>query len=196
MKLTLQHLSRRFRGGNDELEKPINSLLHQVDTLSDIASSFSSFAKLPIPEHERFEITSILKNTVQLFKSSGNARISLEIPDQPVFSMGDEKLMGRILSNIVLNAIQSYNNDKPRVDIALHVLKKDRALIEIRDYGRGIDPVIHGKIFIPNFTTKESGSGIGLAVAKHGVEHAGGKIWFETNEGEGTSFFIELPVVE
>jgi signal transduction histidine kinase len=47
---------------------------------------------------------------------------------------------------------------------------------------------------VPNFTTKESGSGIGLAVAKRGIESAGGKIWFETTEGEGTTFFIELPL--
>ncbi len=196
MKLTLQHLSRRFGSSNDDLKKPINSLLHQVDTLSDIASSFSSFAKLPIPEHERFEITAILRNTVQLFNTSENAEIKLNIPDHPVYIMGDEKLMGRILSNIVLNAIQSYASDHPHVEIDLQLTSGDKALIEVRDFGRGIDSSIHSKIFIPNFTTKESGSGIGLAVAKHGVEHAGGKIWFETSEGEGTSFFIELPVVE
>jgi signal transduction histidine kinase len=195
MKLTLQHLDRRYSGSNEDLEKPIKSLLHQVDTLSDIASSFSSFAKLPIPDHERYEITGILRHTAQLYTSSGKARISLDIPETAVYSMGDEKLMGRILSNIVLNAIQSYDGARPRVDISLKVGEKGNALIEVKDYGTGIEESIHSKIFIPNFTTKESGSGIGLAVAKHGVEHAGGKIWFETSDDEGTSFFIQLPIV-
>ncbi|MFW5762251.1 MAG: ATP-binding protein, partial [Cyclobacteriaceae bacterium] len=66
--------------------------------------------------------------------------------------------------------------------------------IEINDNGCGIPDDIIDKIFIPNFSTKLHGSGIGLAVAKRGVEHAGGKIWFETEEGKGTSFFIELPL--
>nr|WP_255647327.1 HAMP domain-containing sensor histidine kinase [Fulvivirga sedimenti] len=108
--------------------------------------------------------------------------------------MGDEKLMGRILSNIVLNAIQAHSDGTPRVELSLTEVGTDKVLIEIRDYGSGIDESITNKIFIPNFTTKEAGSGIGLAVAKHGVEHAGGKIWFESHS-RGTSFFIELPIV-
>ncbi len=194
MKLTLQHLSRRLKDGQEELQKPLQSLLHQVDTLSDIASSFSSFAKLPIPEHERYELSAILKKTAQLYATSQKVDLHVNIFRDPVYSMGDEKLMGRILSNIVLNAIQAHADGTPRVDLSLTESGNDKALIEVRDYGSGIDESIHNKIFIPNFTTKESGSGIGLAVAKHGVEHAGGKIWFESHQ-QGTSFFIELPIV-
>ncbi|MCA6073620.1 sensor histidine kinase [Fulvivirga sedimenti] len=194
MKLTLQHLSRRLKDGQDELQKPLQSLLHQVDTLSDIASSFSSFAKLPIPEHERYELSAILKKTAQLYATSQKVDIQVNIARDPVYSMGDEKLMGRILSNIVLNAIQAHSDGTPRVELSLTEVGTDKVLIEIRDYGSGIDESITNKIFIPNFTTKEAGSGIGLAVAKHGVEHAGGKIWFESHS-RGTSFFIELPIV-
>ena len=66
--------------------------------------------------------------------------------------------------------------------------------MRIKYNGNGIKEEIRSKVFVPNFTTKESGSGIGLAIAKHGIEHAGGKIWFESQEGKGTSFFIELPI--
>ena len=51
------------------------------------------------------------------------------------------------------------------------------------------------QVFLPNFTTKHTGSGIGLALAKRGIEHANGSIWFETVEGIGTSFFVEMPLV-
>ena len=64
--------------------------------------------------------------------------------------------------------------------------------IEIKDNGSGIPEDIRDKVFVPNFSTKQSGSGIGLAVAKRGIEHAGGKIWFESQVGVGTSFFIQL----
>jgi two-component system nitrogen regulation sensor histidine kinase NtrY len=60
-------------------------------------------------------------------------------------------------------------------------------------YG-GISEEVRAKMFVPNFTTKVGGSGIGLAVAKRGIESAGGRIWFDTREGEGTTFYIELPL--
>ena len=66
--------------------------------------------------------------------------------------------------------------------------------VAIRDNGAGIPEGVREQVFVPNFTTKETGSGIGLAVAKRGIESAGGRIWFETKVGEGTDFFIELPL--
>jgi signal transduction histidine kinase len=71
---------------------------------------------------------------------------------------------------------------------------KDRVRICIQDNGCGISEAVKEKIFVPNFTTKENGSGIGLAVARRGIESAGGAIWFETKEGDGTTFCIELPL--
>jgi signal transduction histidine kinase len=195
MKLTLQHLSRIISSSgseSEEYQKPIHSLLNQVDILSDIASSFSSFAKLPIPEHERYELTRVIRETVILFRADQRADIRLVLPEKQLYTMGDEQLMGRILSNIMLNAIQSRESGDVNIEIVLQEVGEARLVLEIRDNGSGIEEAIHGKIFMPNFTTKETGSGIGLAVAKHGIEHAGGKIWFETEEGKGTSFFIEL----
>lgn len=198
MKLTLQHLSRRITatgGESDEYQKPIHSLLNQVEILNDIASSFSSFAKLPIPEHERYELTHVVRETVTLFRADQRANIELSLPEKELYTMGDEQLMGRILSNIMLNAIQSRETGDVTVNITLLEVGETRLVLEIRDNGSGIEESIFGKVFMPNFTTKETGSGIGLAVAKHGIEHAGGKIWFETVVGEGTSFFVELPRV-
>lgn len=197
MKLTLQHLSRKLIGRSDEkeLEKPIATLLHEIETLNDIASSFSSFAKLPIPENERFEILSVITKSVNLHSATKDVQISLQVPDQEVYTIGDEQLMSRIISNIIINAIQA-NEDQMQIDVIVQLIDNRKLLVEIRDDGPGIDPDIHSKIFVPNFSTKDTGSGIGLAIAKHGVEHAGGKIWFETALGEGTSFFIELPMVE
>jgi len=197
MKLTLQHLSRKLIGRSDEkeLEKPIATLLHEIETLNDIATSFSSFAKLPIPENERFEFLAVVNKTVNLHSATKGVTIDLQVPDQEVYTIGDEQLMSRIISNIIINAIQASDTDM-QIDVIVHVIDNRKLLLEVKDNGPGIDPEIHSKIFVPNFSTKDTGSGIGLAIAKHGVEHAGGKIWFETNLGEGTSFFIELPMVE
>ena len=72
----------------------------------------------------------------------------------------------------------------------------DKAVfLEIADNGKGIPVALRDKIFIPNFSTKSQGSGLGLAIAKSGVETAGGKIWFETEEGKGSTFFLTFPLV-
>lgn len=196
MKLTLQHLNRKLvaKGEEENMNRPINTLLQQVQTLDDIASSFSSFAKMPIPEHERYELTHVLKNAVSLHDAQKNLYIDLQIKEEPVYTVGDEQLMGRIINNLLLNAIQAMDgNNKQQVYVTLLRVSTRKVRLEVKDNGVGIADEIHNKIFIPNFSTKETGSGIGLAIAKHGVEHAGGKIWFETELGRGTSFFIELP---
>jgi signal transduction histidine kinase len=84
---------------------------------------------------------------------------------------------------------------KPIIRLSLRLTSLKRVLIAVEDNGKGIPENIREKVFMPNFSTKYSGSGIGLAIAKRAVEHAGGKLWFETKIGFGTSFYIELPVL-
>ncbi len=190
MKLSLQHFQRTLYDENQK--NKITSLLKQLETISDIATSFSAFAKMPVPAIEPFNLAETLKHTVELHHK-GDAEIDLYIETESIICQGDEKLMGRILSNLILNGIQSVHQKKPKIDISLQK-NTNEALISIRDNGSGIPEDIQSKIFIPNFTTKEAGSGIGLAIAKRGIEYVGGKIWFETSS-EGTVFYIELPVV-
>ncbi|MEQ8424294.1 MAG: ATP-binding protein, partial [Cyclobacteriaceae bacterium] len=71
-----------------------------------------------------------------------------------------------------------------------------KCVISFRDNGKGIDTDLGEKIFLPHFSTKKSGSGLGLAIAKQGVEQSGGTIRFETRPGDGTTFFVEMPVSE
>ena len=196
MKLTLQHLKRTFSNQENKemIDQPINNLLQQVDTLSDIATSFSAFAKMPIPKNEKFEITRVIREASSLYSSNENS-ISLKIPDNEIYVIGDEKLMNRIFSNLIINGIQSVKSmNTPEIEIELHIIDKEKVLIKVKDNGEGIDPIIKDKVFIPNFSTKNEGSGIGLAIAKRGVEHAGGAIWFESELMKGTAFFIELPL--
>lgn len=108
--------------------------------------------------------------------------------------IGDRQLMGRILTNLLINGIQSVPSDrKPSISLKLYT-RDEEVQIEIHDNGVGIPEAIRTKVFLPNFSTKRGGSGLGLAIAKRGVEHAGGSIWFETIEGVGTSFFLSLPL--
>ncbi len=196
MKLTLQQLQRTLADQNEQTaskaDKPIKTVLHQIDTLSDIATSFSAFAKMPLPVNQKTDLTAVVKNAVQLFHEK--CEIKSELPQVQLCVYADEKLLGRILNNIILNGIQSVADEKsPEISITL-THESERAVIEISDNGQGIADRNVDKIFVPNFSTKTSGSGLGLAIAKRGIEHAGGSISFITKQGSGTTFTIELPL--
>ncbi|MFD2933508.1 sensor histidine kinase [Spirosoma flavum] len=205
MKLTLQHLQRTFpntsessAGANDPARRIIlrtfDSLLDQIDNLSDIATSFSEFAKMPLPKKEVFEVTGVFNKTVDLYADDKRISLHRQITEGPVMAIGDRQLIGRILTNLLINAIQSVPpGRKPVIDIKLYT-NADNVQIEIHDNGAGIPEAIRSKVFLPNFSTKRGGSGLGLAIAKRGVEHAGGTIWFETTEDVGSSFFVSLPL--
>ena len=205
MKLTLQHLQRTFpnsnesaAGANDPARRIIlrtfDSLLDQIDNLSDIATSFSEFAKMPLPKREEFEVTGVFNKTADLYADDKRISLYRQITNGPVMAIGDRQLIGRILTNLLINAIQSVpSGRKPIINLKLYT-NTDAVQIEIHDNGAGIPEAIRSKVFLPNFSTKRGGSGLGLAIAKRGVEHAGGTIWFETTDDVGTSFFVSLPL--
>jgi len=205
MKLSLQYLQKAIaerRPNVDELIGRISqTLITQVDVLSDIATSFSTFTNLPTMRPERLDVAQVLRECTDLFRQTSgdaNGELRLELPPpngHPLTVFADESLLVRTFNNLLLNAVQAVPPGRsPRQEVALSPEGRDRVLITIRDNGAGIDDEVRDQIFKPNFTTKATGSGIGLAVAKRGIESAGGRIWFETALGEGTSFFIELPL--
>lgn len=209
MKLSIQHLQRSLVEKRDNLNeiigKSLQVLLDQVNTLNEIATSFSVFAKMPVPKTEKTEISSILKSIIRLHEADKTYTLVTNIPQGEFNIWGDGPLLGNIFSNLILNAVQSVPRDRrPCVKVDLFVcektledaLRKRFVMISISDNGAGIPEEIQSKVFLPNFSTKYSGSGLGLAIAKKGVETAGGRIWFETIEGQGTTFFIELPLTE
>jgi two-component system, NtrC family, nitrogen regulation sensor histidine kinase NtrY len=197
MKLTIQQMQRTMSGDlpqSDRMKRTMDSLIDQIDNISDIATSFSEFAKMPLPKNERFEITSVLNKAADLYADGSKLDIHRDIAAQKVFIQGDRQLMGRIITNLIINGIQSVPpTRRPQITLRLYT-QDSSAYIEVRDNGAGIPNSIQSKVFLPNFSTKGEGSGLGLAIAKRGIEHAGGSIWLESEEDTGTSFFISLPI--
>lgn len=196
MKLKIQHL-QRIISATDPSQEALASLLQQVDTLSDIATSFSTFAKMPLPIIEKFNLTKLVYDIGELYKNRSDVDVKLKIPVSTVEAYADQKMMGRVFTNLILNGIQAVPEDrKPLINIEMYVNEIKEAVLIFEDNGMGIPTDIQDKVFMPNFSTKFTGSGIGLALANRAVEQAGGRIWFETSKGDGTTFYITLPMYE
>ena len=198
MKLTLQHLLRlQSEEKLDDpkmLKKPLETLIRQVDTLSDIATSFSTFAKMPLPKNELMDMRKVVLASLELFRNREQGKLEFDdfTENDDLIVMGDDQLFGRVISNLIINGFQAADSrKKPLIQVILREMG-GQVILEIKDNGMGIPEELSDKIFIPNFSTKSQGSGLGLAIAKRGVETAGGKIWFESQLGKGTSFFLAL----
>lgn len=194
MKLTLQQLQRmNVNSQPDALKNSIASLLTQIDALDGIASSFSAYAKMPEPVLERVSLIDLLTMTTELHNQAGNVFFETKLSE--AFIQTDRQLLSRVISNLILNGLQSGERED-RVKVTVTLQRQNSAyLISVTDNGPGIEETIRDKIFLPHFSTKQAGSGLGLAISKQGVEQLGGKIWFESEPGRGTRFFVQLPGV-
>ena len=200
MKLSIQQLQRTLVVDNpkakERIGRALNSLTEQIDNISEIANSFSEFAKMPVPRNEVFDLVPLIQKSADLYAEDERISLNAYIKEKEAWVVGDRQFMSRVITNLIINGIQSVPPDKRAIiNLRLYRNEDDNlAIIEIQDNGSGIPENIRQRVFIPNFTTKVGGSGLGLAMARRGVEHAGGNIWFETETERGTTFFIDLPL--
>ncbi len=201
MKLHIQHLQRAKSANSDQFEDIFNrvtrTLIEQIDTLSGIATEFSNFAKMPNARNEIFDLGIRLEHVCALFETSKQVSVQLKHPvPEDVFVFADPEQISRAIINLIKNAIQSIPADiDGEVKVVLES-NESHATVMIHDNGSGISNEIRKRLFQPNFTTKTSGMGLGLAIVKKIVESSNGKIWFDTELGEGSTFYIQLPVYD
>lgn len=199
MKLSIQYLQRAIEEKNPDMQalsqNVASTLVEQIDQLAKIASDFSQFANIGNVKMEVFDVSDLLTSLINLYNTNDKLNISWIKLDQATLISADRSQINRLFTNLLQNAIEA-SMDKNIVNISIReVVDANKLLISIRDEGVGIPEEKRDKIFTPNFTTKTSGTGLGLAMCKGIVEKANGKIWFETIDGEGTTFNVLLPLV-
>lgn len=200
MKLSIQQLQRTLPSLDEKsqkrIERALGSLTEQIDNISEIANSFSEFAKMPVPRSEVFDLSSLVEKTAYLYAQNNKVNVSIEANEKDLLVRSDHQLINRVVTNLIINGIQSVpEGRKPEIKIRVYRNTKEKfAIIEVKDNGSGIPENVSNRVFIPNFSTKIGGSGLGLAMAKRGVEHSGGNIWYETEMGVGTTFYVDLPL--
>jgi nitrogen fixation/metabolism regulation signal transduction histidine kinase len=200
MKLSLQHLQYAIQRKDAQLEEKIKKttelLITQIDSLSAMAEEFSSFAKMPEPKLEKTDLSIVLDSVFQLFSKEENVTFDYVALPAKTFVMADKHQLGRVFTNIVKNAIQAISADRKGVIKIYSHTDKKRVIISFEDNGTGIPEALRKQIFSPNFSTKNSGMGLGLAISKRIVELFGGVIDFQSVETQGTTFVVQLPLME
>lgn len=197
LKLGLQLLEKSWKDKDPKFDQKFErfskSFVEQIESLSSIASEFSAFAKMPDTRIERMDIFGALTQAVTIFKQMDNIKIIFDAPDDPFYINADRDQLLRCFNNLLKNAIEAMPQGKSGIIEISYLLTSKNILLSVKDNGNGIPEHLREKIFEPNFTTKSSGTGLGLAFVKNSIENAGGKVWFETIIGQGTTFYFSLP---
>ena len=197
MKLSVQHLQRAWKDKapnlDDTFKRVTAVLIEQIDSMSLLATEFSSFAKLPASRFAVINAMEILQSVIDLYKDQGTD-ITVNNENNSVNILLDKDQLMRVFNNLIKNAVQSIPDDRKGLITIRSFSQNGQLVISIRDNGTGINEEEQQKIFLPNFSTKTSGMGMGLAIVKNIVESAGGDIRFETEENIGTTFFINFPI--
>lgn len=199
MKLSIQYLEKASREqpekAQDLIPRISSTLIEQIDNLSQIAGEFSNFASLPQASNEKVILNEVVAAVHDLFRKRDDMDINMLVPIDDLFVFADRNHLVRILNNLLKNAIQAIpENRRGKIEIELK-RKENEAVIRISDNGTGIPKHMRDKVFTPNFTTKSSGTGLGLAISANMIESCNGRIYFETEEGKGTDFYMAIPLM-
>ncbi len=198
LKLGVQLLEKSWKeedpNFNKKFERFSKSFVEQIESLARIASEFSNFAKMPETVFEELFVPDILQQAVILHHNSARTAISVanELTSKKRV-LGDKEQLLRCFGNLIKNATEAQREgQKVMISIRLFNTAKN-IFVEIHDNGTGISENAKAQIFTPNFTTKSSGTGLGLAFVKQALENMGGNISYRTQLNKGTTFYINIP---
>jgi two-component system nitrogen regulation sensor histidine kinase NtrY len=198
MKLSIQYLQKAIDNDSPNVKEMTSAvaktLVEQIDHLSKIAADFSQFANIGNPKSEVFDLHEMLHSLSSLYMATENMVFEWHPVPHRIILFSDKTQLNRLFTNLLQNAVEACDNMENKKIIMSEELEDGYIIVKISDNGHGIPQQVQEKIFIPNFTTKSSGTGLGLAMSKNIIEQAKGELWFETKENEGSVFFVKIPL--
>lgn len=198
----IQLLNREMQKFENDKVKNIKNLLaivkEEIERLNSIVQDFL-FAVRPMSMNlSKENINDILKETLEFLKyelEESDIKVTLNLDEELPTVLIDPKYIKQALLNIIKNAVEAIN-EGGEISIKTEVTPEGDVLINIADSGEGIPENNMGKIFEPYFTTRKSGTGLGLVIVYKIIKELGGNIKIESKEGEGSNFSIKLPVFD
>jgi len=201
--------SRRLQsdGGNGmitadqatDAREAVDTIERRSEGLMNFVDAYRSFTDIPAPEFEVLDARALLDDVENLLRAqieeqSLEVVASVEPPDLTL--SGDPDLLDQLLINLALNAVQAIEEDaetdQGRIKFRAFVDRRSRPVIQVEDNGPGIPDDVQEKIFVPFFTTKEAGSGIGLSLSRQIMRLHGGSLSVRSTEGDGAVFTLRF----
>ena len=202
IQLSIDSLREKYKNQlsnqSHEFEKYLQTINRQIKDIEKLVNEFSNFARMPRPILKKINIIDIVKKSLDLIKMSSKNKINLIVKTKKAFIGGDEDQLNRVFINIVKNseeAIEEMIKKDPKykgiIDIEI-VDNYDYIVCRLTDNGPGITDA--KKAMTPYFTTKKTGTGLGLPIVTKIInEHSGKFTISKMNKGKGTLITISLP---
>jgi nitrogen fixation/metabolism regulation signal transduction histidine kinase len=203
IKLSAERVLRRWRNEPERigeiLENSMMAIIQETEGLSTLLNEFRTLSRPMEPSHSWTKLRETAEEAVNPYRSSyPDVHFDIGHIADAISVKIDKHRLSQVLTNLIINAIDAMSG-RGTIEIRTDLVKKREmryCRIIIKDTGRGIGKQEGPLIFTPYFTTKESGTGLGLPIVERIVNDHGGTIWFNSAEGMGTTFFIDLPVNE
>ncbi|TVR00421.1 MAG: HAMP domain-containing protein [Spirochaetaceae bacterium] len=202
IKLSAERVLKKFRNDAEDfpvvLESAISSIITEVDGLNALLSEFRNFSRLPDPVPQRVSLKALVTEVVTTYATWPDLVIHTAHLGDDIEVIVDPGQIKQVLANLFTNATEAMSG-AGEIVVRADLVKKGNSMycrIQVQDTGPGIDVASHDKVFNPYYTTKRHGTGLGLSIVERIVFDHRGQIWFETQPGAGTTFFIDLPVDE
>jgi nitrogen fixation/metabolism regulation signal transduction histidine kinase len=201
IKLSAERVLRRWQNEPERigeiLESSMLAIIQETEGLSHLLNEFRTLSKPMESSQSWTKLREAAEEIIMPYYSSHpGVQFDIEHISNTVSVMIDKHRLAQILNNLIINAIDAMDS-RGSIEIRTDLVKKRETQycrLSIRDSGRGISPENTQRLFTPYFTTKESGTGLGLPIVERIVSDHGGAIWFNSAEGTGTTFFIDLPI--
>ncbi|MBX2967608.1 MAG: HAMP domain-containing histidine kinase [Cyclobacteriaceae bacterium] len=179
-----------------DIHLSLQTISKRSENLIRFVREFRSLTHIPKPRLQTFIVCTLLDEICMLHKNElaeKQIKLVVDIDPPDLTLQADRGLTEQVLINLVKNAIQAFEDQEEKViTVKAWVSDKNRPVISVRDNGSGIDPEALEKIFIPFFTTKKSGSGIGLSLSRQVMRQHQGTLTAKSSVGEGTEFLMRF----
>jgi signal transduction histidine kinase len=200
IKLSAERVLRRWQNdpGNigSILENSMLAIIQETDGLSTMLNDFRTLSRPMEPSRSWTNLKTAVDDVIGFYTTAYlNVNFVFDSVDPVIFVKIDANRLSQILTNLIVNSIDAMEN-AGTIDIKADLVKKGEisyCRLSVKDTGKGINKDDAQHVFTPYFTTKESGTGLGLPIIERIVSDNGGAIWFNSAEGVGTTFFIDLP---
>ncbi len=180
----------------EDVREAVDTIERRSESLMNFVDSYRSFTDIPSPEFEVLEAQDLLNNVQRLLRAQVEEQdlsLTLSVDPPDLTLSADPDLLDQVLVNLALNAVQAVEDQsEARIGLRSYVDRRSRPVIQVEDNGPGIPPDVQEKIFVPFFTTKEDGSGIGLSLSRQIMRLHGGSISVRSAPEEGTVFTLRF----